>query len=137
MNRPDCADAFETKSADAADDLAGAFEEFMTSFEAFKEANDARLAEIERRAAADPVTTEKVERISRALDEQKRVIDDIALKRVRPLLLRDDTPSIAALEHMQAFEAYMRSGDGRSLRGLEEKTMSYSSTQDGGYQVPD
>src|SRR5690606_7685461 len=37
MNRPDCADAFETKSADAADDLAGAFEEFMTSFEAFKE----------------------------------------------------------------------------------------------------
>src|SRR5690606_27377658 len=104
MNRPDCADAFETKSADAADDLAGAFEEFMTSFEAFKEANDARLAEIERRAAADPVTTEKVERISRALDEQKRVIDDIALKRVRPLLGRDDTPSIAALEHKQAFE---------------------------------
>lgn len=137
MNRPDCADAFETKSADAADDLAGAFEEFMTSFEAFKEANDARLAEIERRAAADPVTTEKVERISRALDEQKRVIDDIALKRVRPLLGRDDTPSIAALEHKQAFEAYMRSGDERSLRGLEEKAMSYSSPQDGGYLVPD
>src|SRR5690606_5133016 len=45
--------------------------------------------------------------------------------------------SIAALEHKQAFEAYMRSGDERSLRGLEEKAMSYSSPQDGGYLVPD
>lgn len=53
MNRHDCRGALETKSAEAGDDLGGAFEEFMISFEAFKEANDRRLAEIERRAAAD------------------------------------------------------------------------------------
>ena len=37
----------------------------MTTFEAFKDANDEKLAEIERRLGADVVTTDKVERISR------------------------------------------------------------------------
>lgn len=127
----------ETKSGEGADDITGAFEEFMTSFEAFKEANDTRLAQIERRAAPDPVTSEKVDRISRALDEQKRAIDDITLKRARPALGRDGAASVATLEHKQAFEAYMRGGDERGLRTLEEKAMSYGSGQDGGYLVPD
>ena len=63
----------ETKSTDA--DLSDAFGEFMTTFEAFKEANDEKLAQLERRVGGDVVTTEKVERIQRALDEQKRALD--------------------------------------------------------------
>src|SRR5690606_41415550 len=63
----------EVKSIAASDDLTGAFEEFMTTFEAFKRENDQRLREIERRSA-DPLTQEKVERLSAALDEQKRLI---------------------------------------------------------------
>ena len=58
----------------------------MTTFEAFKVSNDEKLTEIERRLGADIVTTDKVERISSALDEHKRRLDDLALKRVRPPL---------------------------------------------------
>jgi predicted phage gp36 major capsid-like protein len=56
-------------------ELSEAFGDFMGAFEAFKDANDQRLAEIETRLGADIVTTEKVDRISRAIDEQKRSLD--------------------------------------------------------------
>ncbi len=51
-------------------DLKDAFGEFMTTFEAFKDSNDERLAQLEGRLGADVVTSDKVDRISRALDEQ-------------------------------------------------------------------
>ena len=44
-------------------DLPHAFDDFMRAFEAFKEANDERLGEIEKRMSADAVTAERVERI--------------------------------------------------------------------------
>ncbi|EKF19778.1 phage major capsid protein [Nitratireductor pacificus] len=125
----------EVKSAADQGDVTAAFEEFMTSFEAFKEANDEKLGQLERRGA-DPVTVEKVERISRALDAQKQAIDGLALKKARPALGRGGG-GLAELERKQAFDAYMRSGDERSLRALEEKSMSYGSGPDGGYLVPD
>ncbi|MGE0501459.1 MAG: phage major capsid protein [Rhizobiaceae bacterium] len=115
-------------------DLSGAFDEFLTSFETFKEANDTRVAEVERKLSADVVTTEKVERISRAMDEQKKALDRLVLKKVRPELGgRAAQPS----EHRQAFDAYVRSGDERLLRAADTKAMSYGSPQDGGYLVPD
>ena len=57
----------ETKTFDApaAND---AYAELMRVFETFKEANDRRLTELEKRSS-DVVTEEKVERIGRALDE--------------------------------------------------------------------
>jgi len=131
------ASPLEVKSAAAGADLAGAFEEFMNSFEHFKETNDQRLKEIEKRSAPDPLTTDKVERISAAVDEQKRVIDRLVLKKARPLLGREGSISVSQLEHKQAFESYVRSGDDRLLRALEEKAMSYGSGQDGGYLVPE
>jgi HK97 family phage major capsid protein len=123
----------ETKAADA--DLNDAFGEFMTSFEAFKEANDEKLAQLERRVGGDVVTTEKVERISQALDEQKRALDHLSLKKARPALGREGRAMPS--EHKGAFDAYMRSGDDRLLRSLDTKAMSYGSGQDGGYLVPD
>ena len=96
----------ETKSADVAD----AFDTFMTTFEAFRSANDEKLAQIERRLGADAVTTERVERISRALDEQKQALDNLALKRVRPAL-GDPAGRTGASEHKAAFDAYLRRGE--------------------------
>jgi HK97 family phage major capsid protein len=124
----------ETKSADDLD-VKDAFAEFMSTFEAFKDSNDERLAQIESRLGADVVTAEKVDRISRALDQQKRMLDNLALKRVRPAL--GGKGSALPSEHKAAFEAYMRSGDERSLRALDIKAMSIGSGQDGGYLVPD
>ncbi|CAM5503412.1 HK97 family phage major capsid protein [Aquamicrobium terrae] len=125
----------ETKSA-AGDplDLKDAFGEFMSAFSAFRESNDERLEQLETRLGADVVTTEKVERISQALDEHKRALDRLTLKGMRPALGREERP--APSEHKNAFHAYLRSGDDRLLRALDTKAMSYGSGQDGGYLVP-
>ena len=101
--------------------------EFMTAFEAFKDANDERLDQIEKRYCADVVTTEKVERIDKALDE-------LALKMKRPQLsaTEKDQPT----EHKKAFEAYVRKGETFGLSDVESKAMSVGSNPDGGYLVP-
>ena len=56
------------------DTMTAAFDEFMEAFESFKDVNDRRLSEIEQKLTADVVTREKLERINRSMDEQKRVI---------------------------------------------------------------
>lgn len=137
MTEPNRPGAPETKSQAASAELGTAFEEFMTSFEAFKDANDERLSQIETRMGADVVTTDKVDRIGRALDEQKKLMDRLVLKGARPPLSRGGESLAAQIEHKEAFESYMRRGDERALRTLEAKAMSYGSGQDGGYLVPD
>jgi HK97 family phage major capsid protein len=124
----------EFKSANDAD-LTEAFGDFMTTFEAFKASNDEKLTEIERRLGADVVTTDKVERISSALDEHKRRLDDLALKRVRPPL-GGGGRTVVPSEHKAAFDAYLRRGDERAMRSLDVKAMSGASGADGGYLVP-
>ena len=54
----------------------------LEAFEAFKDANDDRLLQIEKRMSADVITTEKVDRIGRAIDE-------LTLKSRRPALSGD------------------------------------------------
>jgi HK97 family phage major capsid protein len=114
--------------------VAEAFGEFMGAFEAFKSANDERLAGIETRMGADVVTVEKVDRINAALDEQKRALDRLLVKAARPAL--GGAPAAEPSEHKRAFEAYVRKGDERGLQRIEEKAMSIASGPDGGYLVP-
>ena len=115
--------------------MTAAFDDFMEAFEAFKETNDRRLGEIEQKLTADVVTRDKVERINRAMDEHKRVLDQLALKKARPAL-GGGVQSLEADEHKAAFSAYMRRGDESALRALEGKAMSIGSAADGGYLVP-
>jgi HK97 family phage major capsid protein len=128
---------YETKVAGAAaaavtGEVGEAFDEFMTAFDAFKQANDERLGEIERRMSADAVTVDKVERINKALDE-------LTLKSRRPQLGSDraDTAPAHRREHKAAFESYVRKGETAALSGLEAKSLSAGSDADGGYLVPD
>lgn len=114
-----------------------AFDEFMRNFEAFKDANDERLAEIERRSSADPLLIEKVARLDRALDEQKRRADDLALKAQRPHLGGAGQPrSRADIERKTAFDSYVRKGDEQAMRAIEQKALSIGANADGGYLVP-
>jgi HK97 family phage major capsid protein len=120
-----------------ASESADAYDGLMHAFEAFKETNDERLDQLEQRMSADVVTTEKLARIDRALDEQKRTLDDLALKAARPQR-GGAAPRIgAASEHKTAFEGYMRRGEAHNLRRLEEKALSAGTDADGGYLVPD
>ena len=118
MNQP-----FETKVATANAD----HDDIVMAFEAFKDANDERFAQIEKRMSADVVTAEKVERINRAIDE-------LTLKSRRPTLSaeRREEPT----EHKRAFDTYVRKGEDHGLSALEAKAMSIGSNPDGGYLVP-
>jgi HK97 family phage major capsid protein len=123
----------ETKSAD----IASAFDEFMRSFESFKETNDERIGRIEKRA--DPLTDEKVARIGLALDANKRVLDEMVLKSRRPALARDRILSGAEQEYAKAFHSYMRHGEATGLKSLEGKALAVSTNAgaDGGFLVPE
>jgi HK97 family phage major capsid protein len=122
----------ETKSAD----VALAFEDFARAFEAFKEANDERLAGIETRMGADPLTEDKLARIDRALDETRGRIDRMALDARRPPLGGGAPAEPAAREHKAAFDLYVRSGEAAGLKDLEGKAMQAGSGPDGGYLAP-
>ena len=102
-------------------------DDVLIAFEAFKEANDERLAQIEKRMSADVVTAEKVDRIGRAIDE-------LTLKARRPLLATEVKAEPS--EHKRAFEGYVRKGETQGLFDIEQKSMSIASNPDGGYLVP-
>jgi HK97 family phage major capsid protein len=126
----------EIKSAAVTGDAVAAFDEFMSTFETFKETNDRRLAELERRSA-DVLTSDKLDRLDRALDEQKRAMDDLVLKAGRPPLSSDGRPLTRLdLDHKAAFSAYVRQGEENPLRRLEEKANTVAVNADGGYLVP-
>jgi len=117
-------------------DAAVTHSEMMRAFEAFKEANDERLASLERRGG-DVLLDEKVARIDAAIDTQQRRLDDLVLKGARPSLGGPALQTRDIREHKSAFEAYVRSGESADLRQLEVKAMSVGTPSDGGYLVPE
>ena len=124
------------------DTVTAAFGEFMEAFETFKDVNDRRLGEIEEKLTSDVVTRDRMDRIGRAMDEQKTLLDQMLLKKARPALGSSSNSgqgrelSPEAEEHKAAFDAYMRRGEDAGLRELEAKAFSGGSGADGGYLVP-
>ena len=127
----------EIKSGDA--DNKAALEEFARGFEAYKEENDARIAELQARGSADMLRDEKLARIDAALDEHQRRLDRTSLDSRRPALAASagDARDPRAAEHKQAFDLYVRSGEASGLKDLEAKALSAGSGPDGGYLVPE
>ncbi|MFK5595848.1 phage major capsid protein [Methylobacterium sp. HMF5984] len=114
-----------------------AFDGLTQAFEAFKETNDTRLAQIEGRLGPDVLTEEKLARIDAALDSARTRLDRITLDRARPPLGRPEQPRDAAAdEHKTAFDLYVRAGESGGLKSLEAKALSAGSGPDGGYLVP-
>jgi len=116
----------ETK---ATADVAEAYDALSRSFAAFKETNDDRLDEIERRMSADVLTEEKLARIERSMD-------DLMLKARRPQIGGESKAAPENREHKAAFDAYVRTGEAGGLKRLEMKALSAGSGPDGGYLVP-
>jgi HK97 family phage major capsid protein len=109
--------------------------EMMRAFDAFRDANDERLAQIERKRS-DVLLDEKVARINAAIDAHQRRLDELSLKGARPALGTGAVQTQSQREHKAAFESYVRSGESAGLRQLETKAMSVGSNPDGGYLVP-
>ena len=124
----------ETK---ASGEIALAYDDLRYTLEAYRAANDERLAELETRMAGDVVSDDKLARIDDALDEAKRRLDRLTLDSRRPALGSDAAerdPAIA--EHKAAFAAYVRHGEAGGLKQLEGKALSAGSGPDGGYLAP-
>ncbi|WP_300529566.1 phage major capsid protein [Maricaulis sp.] len=118
----------ETKMPAVSAETRIALGEVLATFEAFKQANDDRLGEIEARHSADVLLEEKVARIDAALDQQKSALDRLHLNDQRAPL------GAQAMTAQPGWQSYLRTGDASVL--AEAKSMSAGSAVDGGYVVP-
>jgi HK97 family phage major capsid protein len=105
------------------------------AWEHFKQVNDARLSEIERKGNADPLYDEHLKRISDALDQNKRRMDTMETVYSRPGRAMGDAP-MEVSEYKTAFRHYLRKGSEASLEALSSKALSVGTDADGGYLVP-
>ena len=121
---------FEVKAharADATDDVTHLFDDFMHAFEEFKSTNDARLSAIESKKE-DILLDQKLDRLNRAMDSQNTTMQNLLAKQMRPSLAPSSVLLTGDNEYKDAFSAYVRKG--------EEKSLSAGSNPDGGYLVP-
>lgn len=107
------------------------------AWEQFKQVNDQRLSEIERKGNADPLYEEHLHNISAALDNHKRRLDQIETANDRPLLGEVESKgfSPAQGEYGKAFCNYLRKGMDAGLEAFQSKSLSVGSDPDGGYLV--
>lgn len=107
------------------------------AWEQFKQVNDARLNELERKGYADPLYNEHLQRISDALDNQKRRIDTIETAQARPgAEMNGKAYRPEENEYKAAFNSYLRKGSETALEKLETKFLSVGTDSYGGYLVP-
>ena len=100
--------------------------EMMAVFEAYRQANDARLADIEKKGAADPLSDEKLARIDRRLEA-------LSLKMARPDAGGADP---AEDEHREGWTRYLRTGDDSAIAGRELKSLNTGTGSEGGHVAP-
>jgi HK97 family phage major capsid protein len=108
--------------------------EMLAAFEALKAANDARLDEIEKRGAADPLVEAKLKRIETSLDQQRTALERLALEQARPVIGED--PRKADTEHKSAWGSYLRRGDEAGLHRIDFKSVNVGTESQGGYVAP-
>lgn len=140
-----------------------AVKQVNVAFEEFKRANDQRLAEIEKKGAADPLLEEKVARIEADLTKAQAIADEAALAVKRQsrvvtdekgdridldakaaewagMLARRRGETVPAFNnagmdaYKAAFDKFLRKGE--EVMGVEErKALSVGTDPDGGYVV--
>jgi len=128
--------SIETKSNSAGSaDVRGAMRDFLGAFEQFKGANDQRLKSLEKKRKDDVVLRDKIDRINKAVTEQKATMDRISLQGRRPHL--QGTEPVFSDERKTAFLRYMRAGDATAVASLEAKSLSAGTEAEGGYLAPE
>lgn len=105
------------------------------AWEAFKEANDARLKAIEEKGYAPADLTEKVDKINIDLAAIGKSMTELEKKAGRPEPGKEDaTPEQA--EYRKAFKGYLRgSVDQAELKAIQAKAMNSQTDTAGGYLV--
>ncbi len=119
---------FETKMGPS--DLKTAQADFASTFAAFKNANDQRLAEIEKKTSADILLEDKVSQLNAALDSQSKQIENLSVSLSAPSY----APSVNT-EAKSAWSSFIRTGDASALTSIEGKSLM-STDSEGGYIAP-
>ena len=108
------------------------------AWEQFKQVNEHRLSEIERKGSADSLHDGHLKKINDALDHYKSRLDRIETVNARPgremksLGYNGDDQS----EYKSAFNMYLRKGMDSGLEQIQTKALSAGSNADGGFLVP-
>lgn len=119
-------------------DIADRVHALGNAWEQYKQVNDARLKEIERKGHADPLYMEHLGTIGNALDNYKGRLDELETAMSRPAL--ESTAETKAAgpqdgQYRKAFCNYLRKGQDSGLEALQTKALSVGSDPDGGYMV--
>lgn len=111
-------------------------EQLGSTWEQFKAVNERRLAEIERKGSADPLTTEQLNKINHALDNYKDRLSGVETAISRPETAGGSgIYDSAKSEYKAAFCNYLRKGIDDDLAFLEKKALSVGTDADGGFLV--
>lgn len=107
------------------------------AWEEFKQVNDNRLRDIERKGSADSLYDEHLHNISSALDNYKNRLDQIETAYNRPNLggVEGTKSTVNNGEYGKAFCNYLRKGMDAGLEALQVKSLSVGTDADGGYLV--
>lgn len=106
------------------------------AWEQFKQVNDARLRDIERKGNADGLYEEHLHKIGSALDNYKSRLDRIETAVSRPVLGETGEEFKANhAEYSKSFRNYLRKGMDAGLEAMQTKALSVGSDSDGGYLV--
>ncbi|GGX56085.1 phage capsid protein [Litorimonas cladophorae] len=98
--------------------------DFASTFAAFRDANDMRLAEIEAKSSVDPLLSEKVERLNTALDAQTRRIENLTLAGATSAFGAGQTLE-GKSANQTAWDNFIRTGDASALTtGVEGKSIA-------------
>lgn len=141
----------------------GAVEAINSAFEEFKKANDERLAQIEKKGAADVVTEAKLQKIEADLEKAQKIADEAVLAAKRQSrVVTDERGEVIDLDrkaqewasmnarrrgavvgsfgaadmegYKAAFDTFLRKGE--EVMGPDErKALSVGTDPDGGYVV--
>jgi HK97 family phage major capsid protein len=108
-----------------------------TTWEQYKQVNDARLDEINRKGYADPLYDEHLHNISMAMENYKQRLDQLETVNDRPALSLDQETKSGERNtpYAKAFRNYLRKGMDAGLEALQTKALSVTSDPDGGYLV--
>lgn len=112
-------------------------EKLGNSWEHFKQVNNERLLQLEKKNVVDPLTEIKLEKLNNMIEEQKSKIDSLEIAMSRPFSSNEEYKSREDVQYKSAFNGYLRKGIEEQLANIEIKrdltTAIDTSTSYGGY----
>jgi len=107
------------------------------AWEQFKQVNDRRLNELEKKGSADPLHLDQLSKINNVIDGYKQRLEGVETAMSRPESYGYASKSYSPYdkEHTKAFCGYVRKGATAELDSFESKSLSVGVNADGGYLV--